>query len=112
MFKELIRTKSFSKDWRRAGLDEDELVELEYSLFKDPKLGVIISETGGIRKIRWSRPGQGKSGGVRVFYYCVLHDVLYLLACILKNEDENLSKQERNALAKLLKALEAQRKKK
>ena len=79
MFKESIRTKSFSKNWNRAGLDDDELEELETSLFKEPKSGDIIKETGGIRKVRWSRPGQGKSGGVRVFYYCVLHDVLYLL---------------------------------
>jgi hypothetical protein len=40
-----------------------------------------------------------------------MDEVLYLLACILKNEEENLSKQERNEFAKLLQALEMQRKK-
>lgn len=28
--------------------------------------------TGGVRKLRWRRGGQGKSGGVRVIYY--FHD--------------------------------------
>jgi len=111
MFKKLVCTKSFSKVWQKAGLTDDELIKLEVSIFKDPKAGDLIKETGGLRKIRWSRPGIGKSGGVRVFYYCVLNDVLYLLACIIKNEDENLTKQERNEFAKLLKTLEAQRKK-
>ena len=111
MFKKLVCTKSFSKDWQRAGLTEDDLIKLESLLFKTPKAGDLIRETGGLRKIRWTRPGIGKSGGVRVFYYCVLNDVLYLLACIIKNEEENLSKQERNEFAKLLKALEVQRKK-
>jgi len=33
------------------------------------KTGDLISGTGGIRKIRWSAQGKGKSGGVRVIYY-------------------------------------------
>jgi hypothetical protein len=111
MFKKLVCTKSFSKDWQRAGLIDDEMTKLESAVFKDPKIGVLIKETKGLRKVRWARPGSGKSGGVRVFYYCVMDEVLYLLACILKNEEENLSKQERNEFAKLLQALEMQRKK-
>ena len=110
MFKKLVRTKSFSKDWRRAGLTEEELIELERELHQTPKAGVLVKETGGLRKIRWARPGGGKSGGVRIFYYCVFEEVLYLFACIIKNEEENLSKQERNELAKLFKILEIQRK--
>ena len=59
--------------------------------------------TGGIRKLRWSRGSRGKSGGVRVIYY--YHDErmpLYLLTVFGKNEQANLSKAERNQLAKLV----------
>jgi hypothetical protein len=58
--------------------------------------------TGGVRKLKWGRGAQGKSGGVRVIYY--FHNELipvYLLAMFAKNEQENLTKAERNELAKL-----------
>jgi hypothetical protein len=71
-----------------------------------PKSGDLIEGTGGIRKLRWSRGGRGKSGGVRVIYY-YHSDVmpLYLLTLFAKNEQDNLSKAERNALAKLVDSL-------
>jgi hypothetical protein len=58
--------------------------------------------TGGIRKLRWSAKGKGKSGGVRVIYY--FHNgtmPLFLLTLFGKGEKANLSKAERNELAKL-----------
>ena len=33
-----------------------------------PKAGDLVEGTGGIRKLRWGRGAQGKSGGVRVIY--------------------------------------------
>lgn len=68
-----------------------------------PKAGDVLEGTGGIRKLRWSRGNKGKSGGVRLIYY--YHDEripLYLLTMFGKNERANLSKAERNALAKLV----------
>lgn len=68
-----------------------------------PKSGDLIEGSGGIRKLRWSRGGRGKSGGVRVIYY--YHSELmplYLLTLFAKNEQGNLSKAERNNLAKLV----------
>jgi hypothetical protein len=29
----------------------------------------LVRGSGGVRKLRWARPGGGKSGGVRVCYY-------------------------------------------
>ena len=29
----------------------------------------MVKGSGGVRKLRWSRSGTGKSGGVRVCYY-------------------------------------------
>ncbi|WP_198342162.1 type II toxin-antitoxin system RelE/ParE family toxin [Nitrosococcus watsonii] len=62
--------------------------------------------TGSIRKLRWTRQGSGKSGGVRVVYY--YHDEripLYLLTAFGKGEKDNLSKAKRNELAKLVQLL-------
>ena len=48
----------------KAGFDD----MLEF-LARRPKAGRIIQGTGGLRKVRFARPGKGKSGGTRVIYY-------------------------------------------
>ncbi len=62
--------------------------------------------TGGVRKLRWGRGAQGKSGGVRVIYYVHSEAMpLYLLTLFAKSERANLSKAERNALADMVELL-------
>jgi len=57
--------------------------------------------TGGIRKLRWSAQGKGKSGGVRIIYYHHNEYIpLFLLTLFGKGEKANLSKTECNELAK------------
>lgn len=34
-----------------------------------PEVGDVIPESAGCRKLRWSRSGMGKRGGVRVIYF-------------------------------------------
>jgi hypothetical protein len=71
-----------------------------------PKAGDLIEGTGGVRKLRWRRGDHGKSGGVRIIYY--YHDdlmPLYLLTLFAKGDKANLSKAERNELAKLVDTL-------
>ena len=68
-----------------------------------PKAGDLMEGTGGVRKLRWGRGTQGKSGGVRVIYYFHSDAMpLYLLTLFAKNERANLSKAERNELAGLV----------
>jgi hypothetical protein len=93
---------------RRADelLSESECKSVIDYLSARPRVGDIMEGTGGIRKLRWGRGNKGKSGGVRVIYY--YHDEripLYLLTIFGKNERTNLSKAERNELAKLVSVL-------
>ena len=93
---------------RRASglLSEEERKAVINHLAAHTNDGVLMTGTGGIRKLRWGRSGQGKSGGVRVIYY--YHDgrlPLYLLTLFGKNEQPNLSKAQRNDLAKLVELL-------
>ncbi len=68
-----------------------------------PKAGDLLGGTGGIRKLRWGRGAQGKSGGVRVIYYVHSEKMpLYLLTLFAKNERANISKAQRNELAELV----------
>ena len=48
---------------------EDERLEFFAWLSANPEAGDVIRESGGCRKVRWSRAGTGKSGGVRVIYF-------------------------------------------
>jgi len=101
----VAETEPFQRKVRRL-LTEDEKAELITYLSAFPKSGMLIQGTGGIRKVRWARSGRGKSGGVRVIYY--FHNFgmpLYLLTLFGKNEKTNLSKAERNVLAKAVEKL-------
>ena len=54
---------------------------------------------GGIKKVRLSRPGMGKRGGMRIVYYYYDHAVpLFLLYAYPKNVQENLTDEEKKAL--------------
>jgi len=94
-------------------LSEGERQDIIRYLAEHPKDGDLMEGTGGVRKLRWRRGGQGKSGGVRVIYY--FHDEgmpLYLLTLFAKGGRANLTKGERNELAELVGILiEAWRKK-
>ena len=83
-------------------LTADESKAVINYLAMHPKAGDLMQGTGGVRKLRWRRQGTGKSGGVRVIYY-YHSDImpLYLLTVFGKGEKDNLSKAERNLLAKL-----------
>ena len=62
--------------------------------------------TGGIRKLRWARSGQGKSGGIRVIYYFHSQEMpLYLFTLFGKNEKANISREEKNILSRMVREL-------
>ncbi|MDR3220747.1 MAG: type II toxin-antitoxin system RelE/ParE family toxin [Candidatus Accumulibacter sp.] len=87
-------------------LNEEERQNLIDYLAEHPKAGDIMAGTGGVRKLRWRRGAQGKSGGVRIIYY--YHDdfmPLYLLTLFAKGDKANLTKAERNELAGLVDVL-------
>ncbi|WP_342116533.1 transcriptional regulator [Pseudoduganella sp. OTU4001] len=56
-----------------------------------PLAGDVIPESGGLRKVRWSRLGRGKLGGARVVYYVRLKGgVVFLLVAYAKASFDNL----------------------
>lgn len=87
-------------------LSDGERRDVVNYLAAHPKAGDLMEGTGGVRKLRWGRGGQGKSGGVRVIHYFHSESMpLYLLTLFAKNERANLSKAERNDLAGLVEIL-------
>jgi len=87
-----VANKLFSEEKR------EDIVAL---LADDPECGDVIRGTGGFRKVRVARKGMGKSGGARVVYIWRNERFpVFLITVFPKNEKENLSMAERNALKK------------
>ena len=71
---------------------EEERGEFAAHIAANPEDGVVIRGSGGVRKVRWSRPGTGKSGGVRVVYLVRIEQgEVYLLTLFAKSENENIA---------------------
>ena len=100
-----IELQGFSKR-RQALLPDDEFRAFQEILINDPEAGDTISGTGGFRKIRWSRPGTGKRGGVRVIYYNVtIKRRIYLALIYPKNEQDELSQEQKKMLRQVAELL-------
>ncbi len=79
-------------------VERDQIVAM---VAANPECGEVIQGTGGYRKVRVARRGMGKRGGARVIYILRSEAFpIFLITVYAKNEKENLTKQERNQLAK------------
>jgi mRNA-degrading endonuclease RelE of RelBE toxin-antitoxin system len=97
----IVELPEFKKKSDKLLTDSERESIINY-LAAHPASGDIMKGTGGLRKLRWSVQGKGKSGGVRVIYY--FHNEfmpLFLLSLFGKGEKAYLTKGERNDLAKL-----------
>lgn len=80
----LIETPIFTADAQKIW-SEDERGEFFAWLAQNPMAGDVVPRSGGCRKVRWSRKGLGKSGGVRVIYFNRLENgLIYLLVIYAK----------------------------
>ena len=101
----IVELPEFIKQAKKI-FSEPLIASLVNYLASHPKNGVIMEGTGGIRKIRWQREGSGKrSAGRVIYYYHNDHYPLFLLTAFKKGEKPNLTKKERNELAKLTRVL-------
>jgi hypothetical protein len=94
----LIATRQFDATIKDL-LTGDELGELEFALASEPAAHPIIPGTGGVGKMRWSRSGKGKHGGIRViYYYSEHHGVVLMMAACAKNVQENLTNDQKTKI--------------
>lgn len=56
----------------------------------NPNAGDVIPGSGGCRKVRWTRQGQGKRGGARVIYFVASGQTIWLLIVYAKAKFDNL----------------------
>lgn len=104
-----VELESFSRDWKKAGLTDEDLRCLEITIATAPDIGDVISGTESLRKIRIAMPGRGKRGGARVIYVN-FNEYVYTIFLYFypKNQDPDLSDELKKKLTKLVKQLEEQ----
>jgi hypothetical protein len=103
MTREFVMASEFDRQWQKMGLGDAELRQLQELLLQNPKAGKVIRGTNGLRKVRIAFDGHGKSSSGRVAYVdFTVHETVYLITAYPKNEKDNLSKDERNAIARMI----------
>jgi hypothetical protein len=72
-------------------LDEDEYAELQQFMMQNPESGELVPGSGGVRKLRWRRPGMGKRGGLRVIHHLRYEpNEFWMLALYAKAKHDNV----------------------
>ena len=106
MTRTFVQTHEFSRRWKDLGFTDDDLRMLELMLMENPQAGPIMQGTGGLRKMRFAFHGRGKSGSARVCYVdFAVYERIYLITAYTKNSKDNLTKNERNEIKRLIEIL-------
>ena len=97
-----IETSAFAG--QRDGLlgRDDGFRALQNVVLEDPRIGVVIPGTNGVRKLRVGAAGQnkGKRGGLRVIYlYMEEKATVVFFAVYAKNTADNLTAQQKKIIA-------------
>jgi hypothetical protein len=88
----VVELSTFLKSASSAGMTDEERSELVDHLARNPLVGDLIKDTGGLRKLRWARLGSGRSGGYRAVYYFYDEGVpIYAVYAYGKNQQVDLS---------------------
>ena len=87
----VVETLMFEKQWPLYW-SEDERGAFAAYIAEFPIAGSVVPGSGGVRKVRWRRPGTGKSGGVRVIYFTrTTEEEVVLLLIYAKAKTDNIT---------------------
>ena len=78
------------KKYAQVVWSDEERVEFINWIAANPLAGGLVPGINGCRKVRWSRAGLGKRGGVRVVYFNEDEGRIWLLIVYAKAKFDNL----------------------
>lgn len=88
---------------RKGVLDDAEMKAVEDDLLANPRVGAVIVNTGGVRKVRAAQDGRGKSGSARVVYlYVEEQETVYFILAFPKNVQGNLTADQKRVVRTLV----------
>ena len=97
-----VETPVFTTALQRH-LDDEQYRHLQIALMLRPEQGPIIRASGGLRKVRWAKPGAGKRGGLRVIYFWApVERAFYMLYVYSKTEQGDLTPAQTRVLGRLV----------
>ena len=102
----VLETWEYLRRAKECGVTEDERADIIVFIATNPLAGDEMPGTGGARKVRFARQGQGKRGGYRVITFYTGVDVpVFLLAIFAKNDVSDMTQAAKNDMKKGLKLL-------
>ena len=105
----VVETPMFTRQADKL-FDEEQKRQLINLLAEDPRAGVLIPGTGGVRKLRYAAAGRGKRGGARVIYYFLDEDMpVYALLVYPKAAKTDLTPEDKRAVRALVAELKSAR---
>lgn len=88
---------------RKGVLTDEEMKEVEDALLANPRAGVVMVNTGGVRKVRAAQEHRGKSGSARVAYlYVEEQATVYFITAFPKNGQGNLTDEQKKQVRRLV----------
>lgn len=82
-------------------------------LARNPEIGDVLPGTGGVRKARVPGRGKGKRGGFReIYYYMDDNSPLYALLIYGKDEQDDLTPDQRKAVRTIAEVIRTARRRK
>jgi hypothetical protein len=96
-----VETPVFTTALQRH-LDDDQYRQLQIALMLRPEQGLVIRTSGGLRKMRWAKPGAGKWGGLRVIYFWAPAERAFFALCLLQGGARRLDAGSTRGLGRLL----------
>jgi len=105
-----VEISNFQKQLERQN-DKELLRHLQNEILRSPSAGDTIEGTGGLKKLRVSGKGKGKSGGYRVIYLDLpAKERIYLIDLYAKGEQENITAEDKAIMKKLVGILKGESK--
>jgi hypothetical protein len=109
-----VELRAFTRRLFELGKDraDEILLSIQSDLISDPGRGKRVEGLGGIRKARCTDPtrGKGQRGGFRYLYYYIERDgQIFLMFLFDKDEQEDLTKEQRKSLSQALNTLKEAR---
>lgn len=85
---------------------DDGMRAIELEIAVAPGAHPMVKGLRGVRKARIAMAGRGKRGGARVVYYIApVAEILFLLTAYPKNEQDDLTAEQRKAILKALESI-------
>lgn len=102
----IVRTTRYTRDMRRIGASPADMLRLETAIATNPRVGDVIPDMLGLRKLRFGLGNRGKRGGGRAIYFLLMaDDTAVMVFAYAKSSQEDMTPDQRRAALDLIKEM-------